>query len=82
MLAAYKSDHSPIMITIDFSSFTRGKGYWKFNNSLLNTLTYIGKEEITLMCAKYVTNPLYSNFLQEGSNAELDLFKNKSPEEI
>ena len=84
ILTAYKSDHSPIMITIDFSSFARGKGYWKFNNSLLNDLAYIGKvkEEICITCAKYVTSPLYTNFLQECSNEELDHFKNKSPEEL
>ena len=32
---AYKSDHSPVYIEIEFVKQERGAGTWKFNNSLL-----------------------------------------------
>lgn len=38
---AYRSDHSPIHITINFNDNPRGKGTWKFNNSLLYDRDYI-----------------------------------------
>ena len=83
-LAAYKSDHRPIMVTIDFTSFTRGKGYWKFNDSLLNDINYINlmKSTINTTCAKYYKSDTYGNFLQEASERETNLFKSKSPEEL
>jgi hypothetical protein len=41
MLTKYKSDHSPVEIEIIISKHTRGRGYWKFNNSLLNDVEYV-----------------------------------------
>ena len=38
---AYRSDHSPVSITINFTNQERGKGNWKFNNSLLRDPEYI-----------------------------------------
>ena len=35
------SDHSPIVLDIDFSKFVRGRGFWKFNNSLLKDKDYV-----------------------------------------
>ena len=35
ILASYKSDHSPVLLSLKISKFTHGKGLWKFNNSLL-----------------------------------------------
>ena len=29
-------DHRPVMMKIDFNKVSRGPGYWKFNNSMLN----------------------------------------------
>ena len=29
-------DHRPVILKIDFNKVTRGPGYWKFNNSMLN----------------------------------------------
>ena len=31
----YKSDHTPLILKIDYSSFVRGKGFWKHNAALL-----------------------------------------------
>ena len=35
------SDHSPILLEIDFAKFKRGRGFWKFNNSLLTDSNYV-----------------------------------------
>ena len=35
------SDHSPIILDIDFSKFQRGKGFWKLNNYLLSDPNYV-----------------------------------------
>ena len=41
ILASYKSDHSPVVLSLKLDSFTHGKGLWKFNNSLLHDYEYI-----------------------------------------
>lgn len=33
---SYRSDHSPVYLTLQFNNQTKGKGTWKFNNSLLH----------------------------------------------
>ena len=38
--AAYRSDHSPIELSLHFVNQVRGSGTWKFNNSLLNDEHY------------------------------------------
>ena len=35
------SDHSIPSIELDFRNFERGRGYWKFNNSLLKDPDYV-----------------------------------------
>ena len=37
----YRSDHSMICLSIAFNDFVRGKGLWKFNNTLLYDLEYL-----------------------------------------
>ena len=37
----YRSDHSLIGIEIDVNSTERGKGFWKFNSSLLQDVEYV-----------------------------------------
>ena len=41
ILASYKSDHSPVVLSLKLDNFTHGKGLWKFNNSLLHDCEYI-----------------------------------------
>ena len=41
ILPAMYSDHCPITLEINFSKFKRGKGFWKFNNSLLKDPAYL-----------------------------------------
>jgi hypothetical protein len=37
---SYRSDHSMIILELEFIPFVCGKGLWKFNNSLLYDLEY------------------------------------------
>ena len=34
IVPGYRSDHSGVILKLDFFEHPRGKGYWKFNNSL------------------------------------------------
>ena len=38
---SYRSDHSIIELQICLNTFTKGKGFWKFNNSLLKNEKYL-----------------------------------------
>jgi hypothetical protein len=37
---SYRSDHSMIILSLVFNPFNKGKGLWKFNNSLLHEKDY------------------------------------------
>ena len=41
IVPGYRSDHSGVLLKLDFFEQARGKGYWKFNNSLLKDKKYI-----------------------------------------
>ena len=41
ILPSYRTDHSTIVITLPINEFIKGKGLWKFNNSLLKYMNYI-----------------------------------------
>ena len=47
--AGVQSDHSFITLQVDFNKFTRGRGYWKLNNSLLKDSAY---REVVKKCFK------------------------------
>ena len=83
-LPSHRSDHRPIMITIDFSSFKRGKGYWKFNNSMLNDQEYIHEVKRTVRetCARYMVHQNYDNFYNNATDEEMSEFVSKTPEEL
>ena len=72
-MSSYKSDHNPVIITIDYSKFQRGKGFWKHNSSLLSDLEYATriKNTIKVTCAKYLKHNSYENFYQESSDQEI-----------
>lgn len=44
----YRSDHSAVILELKFNTFQRGRGLWKFNNSLLIDKTYIQKVKDTI----------------------------------
>lgn len=81
---AYKSDHSPIIITIDFSNFNRGKGLWKLNGSLLKEIEYVNRinKSIRNTLAKYVKHELHDNFYTDASPAEFDDFMSIDPGQL
>ena len=56
----YRSDHCPITLSLKFHDQTRGKGTWKFNNSLLKNNDFITKvkEVINNVLCEYETDPL------------------------
>lgn len=55
----YRSDHSIVVLELKFSSFKKGCGLWKFNNSLLHDKTYVDKVKQTILSVKfqYLQNP-------------------------
>ena len=57
ILPGYRTDHSIITIELRLSSFKKGKGFWKFNNSLLREKAYIDKvnTEISETIKQYIS---------------------------
>lgn len=57
---SYRSDHSPVILSCKTSDFKKGKGFWKFNNSLLTDNEYVTliKEEINKVKLQYAC-PIY-----------------------
>ena len=44
VLASFCTDHSPIIFSLQLKDMpTRGKGFWKFNNSLTSNAEYVEK---------------------------------------
>ena len=52
-LLSFKSDHCPVLVTLDLSQHSRGPGYFKLNNSLLLDIEY---QEIIKTSIKDITN--------------------------
>ena len=52
-LLSFKSDHCPVLVTLDLSQHSRGPGYFKLNNSLLLDITY---QEIIKTSINDITN--------------------------
>ena len=50
--AGYRSDHSIVVLELKFNSFERGRGLWKFNNSLLLDKVYVKKVKETIYKTK------------------------------
>ena len=44
----YRSDHSAVSIDVKLINNTRGRGYWKFNPSLLHDVEYVRKVKQTI----------------------------------
>ncbi len=59
----YRTDHSLIDMKLDLSKIERGKGYWKFNNSLLGDKEYIDlvNETIWNVVEQYAVTPYNFN---------------------
>lgn len=78
------SDHSAIELEIDFSKFIRGRGFWKFNASLLGDLTYrdLVKTVIKRVTAQYGIINDDKNFHVNASKNELNELFSLSPEAL
>ena len=64
IIPGYRTDHSGISLKFKLQNTDRGKGYWKFNNSLLRDENYIKAVKDTLQEQKYI----YTN--NNGNNDE------------
>ena len=79
------SDHSPIVLEIDFSKFNRGKGFWKFNNSLLQDKKYLEiiKNLIKRVTCQYsVVNENPNFFDQTAPEIITQFMANQTPESL
>lgn len=58
---SYRSDHCPVVLYVRTNEFLKGKGFWKFNNSLLKDKEYVYliKEKIKNVKQQYAC-PVYN----------------------
>lgn len=58
---SYRSDHCPVVLCVRTNEFLKGKGFWKFNNSLLKDKEYVYliKEKIKYVKQQYAC-PVYN----------------------
>ena len=70
------SDHCPIVLDIDFAKFTRGRGFWKLNNSLLYDPEYVDivKQTIQKITAQYSIINNDEKFFQNATQEILETF--------
>ena len=61
ILPGYRSDHSIITIKLCFDKTERGRGFWKFNNSLLKDPTCIQKVKDAIFKVKRQYAPIPYN---------------------
>ena len=61
ILPGYRSDHSIITIKLCFDKNERGRGFWKFNNSLLKDPTFIQKVKDAILKVKRQYAPIPYN---------------------
>ena len=73
ILPGIYSDHSMPMLEIDFSRFQRGKGFFKFNNSLINDPEYIKLvcEAIKNVTVQYAEDIYDINYLKNATPEQL-----------
>ena len=79
------SDHSPIILDVDFSKFVRGRGFWKFNNSLLKEPEYVKivKDAIKKVTCQYAKIGGDEKFYINATEEILaHFFENQSPESL
>ena len=59
--SGYRTDPSFVELNISFLDFQKGKGFWKFNNSLLKDTTYVQevKSIISKLKQEYAAAPYH-----------------------
>ena len=70
------SDHSVSSIEIDFSNFQRGRGFWKFNNSLLKDPQYVSRVKncIKKVIKTYAPEDISMNVIDDANPEQLQHF--------
>ena len=73
IIPGISSDHSIISLDIDFSKFQRGRGFFKFNNSLCKDTEYVNliTETIRDVTTLYAEDVYDKKFLKTASPEEL-----------
>ena len=67
ILPGYRTDHSLILMSLEFGKFKKGNSYWKFNHSLLRDDIYVNKVKKIILETKlqYATNILENNNIND-----------------
>ena len=85
IIPGFRSDHSGIELEIDFSRFTRGRGFWKFNSSLIKEPSYLElvKDTIKRVVAQYAIIDGDEKFYENASNEILqEFYLSSNPESL
>ena len=69
IIPGYRTDHSFIRLNLNLESVSRGRGYWKFNNSLL-------KDEQYTMKIKQLILETIQTYSKEEVDLRMDNFEN------
>ena len=71
--ASYRSDHSMVILSIKLQEFKKGKGLWKFNNSLLHNKEYVElvKKTISNIKQQYAIPQHEANISEHISDKEI-----------
>ena len=66
----YRTDHCCVELSISLLDFKKGRGFWKFNNSLLKDETYVKlvKDTISEIKKQYAVTPYILSNIQEIEN--------------
>ena len=85
IVPSFCSDHSGITLEIDFTKFKRGRGFWKFNNSLLKDPLYVEQIKVTVkrVVAQYAVINDDENFFENASAQELlNFYSSSTPDSL
>lgn len=71
---SYRSDHSPVVFSFKINEFIKGRGLWKFNNSLLHDTDYVKeiKNLISIVKEQYAVKIYRDENLQNIDNSEIE----------
>ena len=76
ILPSYRSDHSTVVLSLQFNDFVKGKGLWKFNVSLLKDKNYVNtvKKCINNVKEQYMLPVYDTEFIEDNANNEMIQF--------
>ena len=74
IVSGYRTDHSGVILKLDFYEQARGKGYWKFNNSLLKDKNLMKDtiNEVLSLHVKETNGCLKNNNNNNNSNGSIN----------